>query len=138
MTGAANSAAARPVAAPKTPSTGSGRSRVIAPGEARFLGLVYVAPAFVAMSLILLIPLVLTAWLSLNEWDGVGQITWIGLDNYAGLLSDPFVIPAMQNAVELTIFYSVLPIIIGFLSAHEHEHHIEIVDHHVHDDADID
>ena len=117
MTGAANSAAARPVAAPKPPSTGSGRSRVVAPGEPRFLGLVYVAPAFVAMSLILLIPLVLTAWLSLNEWDGVGQITWIGLDNYAGLLSDPFVIPAMQNAVELTFFYSVLPITIGFLSA---------------------
>jgi raffinose/stachyose/melibiose transport system permease protein len=87
------------------------------PGEPRFLALVYLAPALVAMSMILLVPLVLTAWLSLMEWDGVGSITWVGLDNYVSLVNDPFVIPAMQNAVLLTVFYSVLPIIIGLLTA---------------------
>jgi raffinose/stachyose/melibiose transport system permease protein len=44
-------------------------------------------------------------------------MTWAGLANYRVLLHDSFVNAAVKNALRLTIFYSVFPIVIGFLIA---------------------
>jgi raffinose/stachyose/melibiose transport system permease protein len=96
----------------------SGRRRLAdGPGESGWVALAYVVPAFVVLSLILLIPLVLTVALSLTSWDGLGPIGWVGLDNYVAFASDPLVTAALRNAVALTIFYSVLPILLGLTTA---------------------
>jgi raffinose/stachyose/melibiose transport system permease protein len=87
------------------------------PGEPRLVAYLYIAPAFLFMAVILLIPLGLTAGLSLARWNGIGEITWVGLDNYAHLLTDSFVQASMRNAVALTIFYSAGPIALGLLTA---------------------
>jgi raffinose/stachyose/melibiose transport system permease protein len=93
------------------------RARADAPGEPRLLALAYIAPALVAMCAILILPLCITIGLSFISWDGVGPMSLAGLDNYSYLLSDPAVVPAMENAARLTLFYSVLPIIVGFFVA---------------------
>jgi raffinose/stachyose/melibiose transport system permease protein len=87
------------------------------PGEPRFIALLYVAPAFAFMTVVLLIPLGLTLALSFTRWDGLGPITWLGTTNYTAFLTDPLVTAALRNAVALTIFYSAVPIALGLVMA---------------------
>jgi raffinose/stachyose/melibiose transport system permease protein len=77
----------------------------------------YVVPALVVLTLVLLVPLGMTAGLSLTSWDGLGPIKWIGASNYTALLSDPIVVTAMANAVVMTIFTLAIPIVIGLTTA---------------------
>ena len=77
----------------------------------------YVAPAFLFLSFVLLVPLGMTAGPSLVKWDGVGPMTFVGLDNYLAFADDQLFQAAMGNAIRLTLFYSALPIVIGFLLA---------------------
>ena len=56
-------------------------------------------------------------WISLFQWDGVGPRHWVGLHNYGQLFRDPTVTHAFEHAAVLTIFYSVLPLIIGLFVA---------------------
>jgi arabinooligosaccharide transport system permease protein len=48
----------------------------------------FVSPFFVLYVLFLLGPTLYAGWLSLQEWAGIGDPTWVGLDNYAKLFSD--------------------------------------------------
>lgn len=77
----------------------------------------YTIPALAFMTLVLLVPLVLTMGLSLTRWDGLGPIEWVGVDNYASFASDPLVKSALRNAVVLTIFTSAIPIVLGLITA---------------------
>ena len=53
------------------------------------VGWLFVLPALVMYALFVLQPLFLTVQYSFYRWDGVGPATWIGLSNYATVLSDP-------------------------------------------------
>lgn len=77
----------------------------------------YVLPALAVLALVLLVPLGLTAGLSLTSWDGLGPIKWVGLSNYTALATDPIVVTAMGNAVVLTVFTLAIPIVIGLATA---------------------
>jgi raffinose/stachyose/melibiose transport system permease protein len=77
----------------------------------------YVVPALAFLALVLLVPLGMTAALSLTSWDGFGPIKLIGLANYAALPNDPIVTTAMGNAVVMTFFTLAIPIVIGLATA---------------------
>jgi raffinose/stachyose/melibiose transport system permease protein len=64
-----------------------------------------------------LVPLGHAFWLSLFEWDGVTAGTWIGLDNYGDVVSDPALRRAFWHALVLIGFYALLPVAIGLLLA---------------------
>jgi len=97
--------AARPVAR-KRPMTWRRLRRAITP-------YLYIAPTIAIFSLLVLLPFVQTAWLSFFEWDGIGDQTWIGLDNYRDIWNDPVVHSAFVHAFVLIIFFSVIPIAIA-------------------------
>jgi raffinose/stachyose/melibiose transport system permease protein len=80
-------------------------------------GVLYVLPALAFLAVVLLLPVAMTAGLSLTSWDGLGPIKWVGLANYAALLSDPIVTTAMGNAVVMTFFTLGIPIVIGLATA---------------------
>lgn len=77
----------------------------------------YVLPALAVLALVLLVPLGMTAGLSLTSWDGLGPIKWIGISNYTALANDPIVVQAMGNAVVMTVFTLAIPIVIGLATA---------------------
>jgi raffinose/stachyose/melibiose transport system permease protein len=81
------------------------------------LSALYVLPALGFLGVVLLVPLGMTAGLSLTSWDGLGPIKWVGLSNYAALLADPIVITAMGNAVVMTFFTLAIPMVIGLATA---------------------
>jgi raffinose/stachyose/melibiose transport system permease protein len=80
-------------------------------------GILYVLPAVAVLALVLLVPLAMTAGLSLTSWDGLGPIKWVGFSNYTALLGDPIVTTAMGNALVLTFFTLVIPVVIGLAAA---------------------
>jgi len=65
------------------------RVRVRAPGEPRHVAYLYVAPAMLFYLVFAFAPLIYTGWLSFFDWDGITLGTWVGLDNYDRVLSDP-------------------------------------------------
>ena len=77
----------------------------------------YLAPAFFFYLLFAFGPLLYTAWLSFFRWDGLTVGTWVGLDNYKTVLSDPAIRASFVHSFELIFFYAVLPVVLGLLLA---------------------
>lgn len=77
----------------------------------------FIGPAFVAYALFIAAPWAHSVWISLFEWDGVGPSTWVGMDNYVRVLTDPELLAALRNGVGLIFFYTVVPIALGLVIA---------------------
>ena len=88
------------------------------PGEARRIGYLYLAPAFLIYAAFNLLPLAQGVNISFFDWDGLTPGTWVGLDNYAGFFSEPEIREGYVHVLILMIFYALLPIVLGlFLAA---------------------
>ena len=104
--------AGRAAEGPTRPRRGSGP-----PGEPRLVAYLYIAPALVVFALFLLAPLAYAVQLSFFEWDGLGLGTWVGLDNYVAVLTDPELRAPFLHALVLVVFFSLLPVSFGLLLA---------------------
>lgn len=88
------------------------------PGEPRLVAYLYVAPALLVFACFLLAPLAYAVQLSFFEWDGLGLGTWVGLDNYVAVFTDPDLRAPFLHALVLIVFFSLLPVTLGlFLAA---------------------
>ena len=83
----------------------------------RWVGWLYVLPALVLYTFVVLVPAVQSVNYSVFRWDGVSAAVFIGLQNYAAFFTDPLLAESVANIGVLVIFYAVLPIILGLLSA---------------------
>ena len=64
-------------------------------------GYLFIAPQLAGVVLFVLVPVGLGVWYSLNEWNIFrGELTFVGGDNYAALLSDPQ-LPAVLGATAI-------------------------------------
>src|SRR6476659_7565761 len=68
-------------------------------------------------ALFVLQPLVLTVQYSFYRWDGVGPATWVGLSNYAAMLTEPKLLETLFNAFRLVVFFSLVPVALGLVTA---------------------
>ncbi len=73
----------------------------------------FIAPNFIGFCIFTLIPILFAIALSFSEWDGVNEITFVGLDNFVRLFSDKNFITSFLNTiiyvcgtVPLTIVFS--------------------------------
>jgi raffinose/stachyose/melibiose transport system permease protein len=88
------------------------------PGEARRIGYLYIAPAFILYAAFNLWPLLQGANDSLFHWDGITVGTWAGLSNYKEFFTDPDIRVGYLHVLILLFFYAFMPILIGlFLAA---------------------
>jgi raffinose/stachyose/melibiose transport system permease protein len=109
-----------PVAVPSGAATDRVRPRVRtpkgrAPGEPRNVAYLYILPGLAAYALFTLYPLIQTVHLSFYSWDGLTPRTYIGFDNYRTVWDDPEIRAAFKHSLELVIWYSWVPILIGLL-----------------------
>lgn len=81
------------------------------------VGWFFVMPALLFYAVFVLQPLVLTVQYSLYRWDGVGPATWVGLANYASVLSEPKLLETLFNAFRLVLFFSLIPVALGLVTA---------------------
>ncbi len=72
-------------------------------------GYMLIAPAVLATVVFLLLPMVVSGFWSLTEYNGVKPPTFVGLQNYVDLLTDPRFLRTIQN----TVFFVVMGMGIG-------------------------
>jgi raffinose/stachyose/melibiose transport system permease protein len=107
-----------PAVASRAVAVGGRRKPERLPGEARRIGYLYVAPAFILYAAFNLFPLVQGVNVSFYNWDGITPGTWVGASNYTEFFTDPLIRSGYIHVLELMVFYSLLPIVIGlFLAA---------------------
>lgn len=67
----------------------------------------YVLPSLLLILAIVYIPIVLTAYYGLHEWNGIGAMKFVGLDNYQELLKDETFWKSAWHSFMLAIFSGV-------------------------------
>lgn len=68
------------------------RRRVIAP---------FLLPALLVYTLVMVVPSVVTVWISFNEWAGVGPMEWVGFANYVEMVRDPVFGQSFWNTMKI-------------------------------------
>jgi ABC-type sugar transport system permease subunit len=65
----------------------------------------FVAPFFILFAVFGLYPLVFSLVLSLIRWDGLTQMRWVGLGNFAVMLDDELLRSALWNTLVIGLLY---------------------------------
>ncbi|TGW00831.1 sugar ABC transporter permease, partial [Mesorhizobium sp. M2D.F.Ca.ET.145.01.1.1] len=87
--------------------------KLVGAGRRQWIGLLYVAPAVALVMLFFVIPLGMTAWMSLHNWPLMGEHSFIGLGNYWAILRDA----RFWNALRFTGYYTLIVTIAIFAVA---------------------
>lgn len=77
----------------------------------------FAAPAWILYTVLLVIPIIMALGLSFTKWNGVGPISFNGLDNYKLMLSDTRLANAAKNTLIITGVVVVAVNILGLLLA---------------------
>jgi len=77
----------------------------------------FVIPAVAVVGSVIVFPWVFTIWMSLHEWTVGGARRFIGLSNYARLVSDERFLTSVVHTFVYTFLAVVLPLIFGTLAA---------------------
>jgi raffinose/stachyose/melibiose transport system permease protein len=81
------------------------------------IGWLFVLPALLMYAAFVLLPLLLSIQYSFFRWDGIGPMTWVGVQNYATVLGDPDLLGTILNAFRLVVFFSFIPVTLGLIVA---------------------
>lgn len=68
-------------------------------------GYLFISPFFISYAIFGLYPLLLSMYLSLADWKGVGPIKLVGINNYVRLLGDQVFWQSMLNGIILFFLY---------------------------------
>ncbi|WP_159888353.1 carbohydrate ABC transporter permease [Paenibacillus puerhi] len=67
----------------------------------------YVIPSLLLVVTLIYIPIVMTGYYGLMEWDGVGKMSFIGLNHYAELLQDKLFWESVKHSFLLAVFSAI-------------------------------
>jgi raffinose/stachyose/melibiose transport system permease protein len=74
----------------------------------------YILPPLLLIVALIYIPIIMTGYYSLTQWDGIGQMKFIGLDNYKELIKDGMFWKSVYHSFLLAVF-SVISLL-GYLA----------------------
>lgn len=77
----------------------------------------FLSPALLVYSALVMIPIALTFYYSVLDWDGLGKKRWIGLGNFAKLMRDAVFVRALGNNLVYILIVMLMQLGIGFLIA---------------------
>ena len=84
----------------------------------RWAGLLFVLPAFIYHFIVVIVPSIKTLYLSFFDWNGIGNPTFIGLDNFIEMFTADEVLPvALKNTMVWTLWFVTVPIILSLFVA---------------------
>jgi multiple sugar transport system permease protein len=70
---------------------------------------VFLLPSLIPLLAFVIGPMISAAWASLHSWNLIGPMKWVGLDNFAFLVTDPQTQQAFLHTVEYIVGY--LPLV---------------------------
>ena len=77
----------------------------------------FILPALAVYVMFFIRPYLDLIWLSLQEWNGFGEQTFVGLQNYIRLADDNQFWLAFQHNIGWSLFAIVLPVSLGLFLA---------------------
>ncbi len=83
----------------------------------RLGGLVFIAPALIGTFVFIIIPVLCSFGLSFTKWDLLNPIEFVGLDNYAGIFTEPLFYKILLNTIVFAISTSIFGVIIPLILA---------------------
>jgi cellobiose transport system permease protein len=78
----------------------------------------YIAPFFIIFGVFSIFPILYTSWVSLHNWDIIGDHSWSGLENYRLLFTDPRFWRATQNTFSIFVISAVPQLLLALVLAH--------------------
>ena len=64
---------------------------------------IFVLPALILFSVIVIIPIFMSLYYSFNSWNGTGDMTFIGVENYKALFTSAPFLKAMINSIKFAL-----------------------------------
>lgn len=107
----------QPPTAAAFPRRTAGRQERTTRARRALTGWLFVLPAALVYAVFVLRPLLTTIWYSFYNWDGISVGSWVGLDNYGRVLTDPQLLSSIGHAFFLILFFTVFPVVGGLLVA---------------------
>lgn len=80
------------------------RTRIRRRSSGNLMGLVYIAPAIALVGVFFIMPLCMTAWMSLHNWPLMGMPRFIGIANYLAIAHDT----RFWSALGFTAYYTAI------------------------------
>ena len=80
-------------------------------------GYIFIAPAVIGLLIFAVWPILQSFFLSLHEWIGFGEKTFIGLDNFKIILQNKEIYDSIINTFRITIFALPISIMISLIIA---------------------
>lgn len=77
----------------------------------------FVIPALVVVVAVIVFPWAFTLWMSVNAWQLGGDVSFVGLENYARLAGDARFWESLGHALVYTALSVVAPLILGTIAA---------------------
>jgi len=79
--------------------------------------LLFIWPALIVSSALIIFPWIFTIWMSLNDWRIGSKQAFVGLANYVDLLTNRRFLESIGHTIYFTILAVVLPMVLGTLAA---------------------
>lgn len=78
----------------------------------------FIGPVLLAFSIVVLIPMLVGIYISFTSWNGIGEATWVGLDNYINLFrNNPEFFQSFIFTAKFAVVSIILINLIGFTLA---------------------
>jgi multiple sugar transport system permease protein len=81
------------------------------------LGYALLAPSLFGVVTFLLLPMLVVLWLSVHRWDLLGPITYVGLDNWGSVLTDPSFVTSLLVTVLFIAIVVPTQSVLGLIAA---------------------
>jgi cellobiose transport system permease protein len=76
-----------------------------------------VSPFFILFAVFGAFPILFSIWLSFHSWDGIGQLKWVGLEQYSYLLTDPSFWKSITNTLIIWVISTVPMLLLALVIA---------------------
>ena len=77
--------------------------------QIRLAPVFFLTPALLMFSIYVIYPVIQSIWISFHEWDGVGEMHWVGFQHYLYLMEDEKFWVAIRNNILWLILFILSP-----------------------------
>lgn len=74
-------------------------------------------PAVILSICIIVVPGIVTFYAAFTKWNGMSQMSWIGLENFRELFNDAIFWKALKNNFIWTVIFVTVPVALGLISS---------------------
>ncbi|WP_407272431.1 carbohydrate ABC transporter permease [Radiobacillus sp. PE A8.2] len=81
-------------------------------------GYIYIAPFFILFGIFGLFPILFSFYLGFQKWNGLGEMEYVGLQNFEWILTDPMFWTSLTNTLIMWVLGTIPQLIVGIILAY--------------------